>query len=280
MKEKDFLDDLIEQMKKQEVPVDPLLFQSISASITKTFWFKNWILSNSKWIIFTSSSIAIVTTSIFTYNYFNKKEQKAFLVKNELLKSNEIKSNIVQTKKEEIKYLEIKSLENKEKENPNVEKIQLSKDNFIEDQKVILQENSNYEYISTTEKNKEITSSIPIQENKSLIKQENTNKIVPQNDHQQKNENLTHFPNIFSPNNDGNNDYFEFDWKTKVSDFSITILNSQNQVIYKSSQADFKWDGLMLDNTKVAAGRYLYFFTAKDENGDSISKSSYLQIVY
>ena len=88
------------------------------------------------------------------------------------------------------------------------------------------------------------------------------------------------FPNIFTPNGDGNNDFFEINWSEKIVEFSISILDNQNKLVFMSDIPDFKWDGYSLENKKLPLGKYIYFITAKDEKGKWYSKSSYLTILY
>jgi gliding motility-associated-like protein len=82
-------------------------------------------------------------------------------------------------------------------------------------------------------------------------------------------------PNIFTPNGDGNNDIFMIE-STGLTDFSITILNNQNKVVYQSNQANFRWNGLDLTQNQVAAGNYVYYITARDSAGNPVNKYSQL----
>lgn len=86
-------------------------------------------------------------------------------------------------------------------------------------------------------------------------------------------------PNIVTPNNDGENDLFWINTKN-LQDFSITILNDKNKVVFSSSDPDFKWDGKDQFLNLVPVGTYIYFFTAKDQSGKIISKSSKLVVKY
>lgn len=86
-------------------------------------------------------------------------------------------------------------------------------------------------------------------------------------------------PNIVTPNNDGENDLFWINSKN-LHDFSITILSDKNKVVFSSSDPDFKWDGKDLFSNLVPAGTYIYFFTAKNQQGKLISKSNKLEVKY
>ena len=65
-----------------------------------------------------------------------------------------------------------------------------------------------------------------------------------------------YFPNAFSPNNDGINDYFEYKFKVPlVDDFNeyenssfvkslnLKIFNRWGNMVFETNDLDFKWDG-------------------------------------
>ena len=84
-------------------------------------------------------------------------------------------------------------------------------------------------------------------------------------------------PNVFTPNGDRVNDVFEIEIGEKL-EFQIVVLNQLNQVIFKSSDSAFKWDGTMLNGEPAPSGNYVYFLSAKNMNGDDFVKSSMLLI--
>lgn len=84
-------------------------------------------------------------------------------------------------------------------------------------------------------------------------------------------------PNIFSPNNDGANDYFEIK-SAGLTDFSIVVLDMNGKPVFQTTDPGFKWDGMNLSNEKVKDGNYLYYITARDAEGKLISKSQNLRI--
>lgn len=79
-------------------------------------------------------------------------------------------------------------------------------------------------------------------------------------------ETIITFPNIFSPNNDGANDYYElilsndFKW---IGDFSFQVLNRWGQVVYSVSNQLVKWDGTQEGN-QLTEGIYFYTYSYID----------------
>ena len=50
--------------------------------------------------------------------------------------------------------------------------------------------------------------------------------------------------NIFTPNNDGLNDYFEFNSNCELSNnYNLKIFNRFGELIYETNDFDQKWDG-------------------------------------
>lgn len=90
---------------------------------------------------------------------------------------------------------------------------------------------------------------------------------------------ITHFPNIFSPNGDASNDYL-FIQSRNLLDFNAVVLDSSGNVVYRSTDADFKWNGRGNNGELVASGKYILYVVAKDGKGNTISKSGSLMITY
>ena len=72
-------------------------------------------------------------------------------------------------------------------------------------------------------------------------------------------------PNIFSPNGDGINDFFEIDINEKLSACSsVKIYNRWGAIMYQSEGGLHNWDGRTFHGKKAQAGTYFYIF---DING-------------
>jgi gliding motility-associated-like protein len=88
-------------------------------------------------------------------------------------------------------------------------------------------------------------------------------------------------PNIFSPNNDGENDFFLIE-SMGLEEFNIVVLNNKSKVVYQSTNPDFIWDGNDLSGSPAPSGytvRYVYYITARDKNGAPVNKGSSLRIM-
>ena len=84
-------------------------------------------------------------------------------------------------------------------------------------------------------------------------------------------------PNVFTPNGDGSNDLL-FIESELLTGFSVVVLDLNNQVIFKSSDPNFKWDGRMLNGDMAPSGTYVYYVTAIDQFGNAVQKHSSLRI--
>lgn len=70
--------------------------------------------------------------------------------------------------------------------------------------------------------------------------------------------------NVFTPNNDGINDYFLFDGLSSPCDKAeIVIYNRWGQEIYTLPSISFKWDGKNKDGQDVTEGVYFYIASFK-----------------
>jgi len=75
-------------------------------------------------------------------------------------------------------------------------------------------------------------------------------------------------PNVFTPNNDGQNDYFRAFPYCSVESIDLIIYNRWGQPVFTSTDPDFMWDGIHMDSgIRVPDGVYYY-----------ICKVNYLQL--
>jgi len=67
------------------------------------------------------------------------------------------------------------------------------------------------------------------------------------------------FYNTFTPNNDGDNDFFYIGNLSKYPDNSLKIYNRYGKLIYSATNYDNNWNGTYLGN-EVPTGTYFYIF--------------------
>lgn len=78
-------------------------------------------------------------------------------------------------------------------------------------------------------------------------------------------------PNIFTPNGDGRNDEFFIETKY-LKNFKLTVMDNHQNVVYETSNPDFRWNGIDRFGNPVKDGRYVYVIVAEDEAGNAINK--------
>ncbi len=88
---------------------------------------------------------------------------------------------------------------------------------------------------------------------------------------------ITKLLNVFSPNNDGINDFF-FIESTGLSNFSLVVLDKNNIKVWQTTDPDAQWDGRDMSGQLVEAGSYIYFVAADGPNGKKIGEYQKLTI--
>jgi len=78
-------------------------------------------------------------------------------------------------------------------------------------------------------------------------------------------------PNIFTPNGDGQNDFFTID-ATGIKTFSIVIYNRWGTRVFESDDINKSWDG-----NNVVDGTYFYIIRAESINGKEYNPTGYVQ---
>jgi gliding motility-associated-like protein len=86
-------------------------------------------------------------------------------------------------------------------------------------------------------------------------------------------------PNVFTPNNDGNNDYFQLLFFGGIKTFNCTILNRWGQVIREYDNPAFMWDGKDEAGDDVLEGVYFYIAKAVSNGGNEIMKHGNVTLV-
>lgn len=86
-------------------------------------------------------------------------------------------------------------------------------------------------------------------------------------------------PNVFTPNNDGQNDLYHISYSGEMKDVSVVIFNSKGEVVYKTTDPNFNWNGRNMLDEPCPSGGYLFMLTAKDQQGSNILESRDFQLL-
>lgn len=273
MEEKDYIKDLFaEKLSNAEAPVNPELWSAISSKIGTASVVSTGLSIAAKWLIGlgTAASVAVATVLLV-----DKSDAKTVSKK----EKNSVESKQDESSKDvsdKVSAENSNSLVNDSKSNSSSERLIVCKfgdivevdeivpniENVFEDNSVISEKHENV-YIE------------PIVETIDKSEKPSDNVVKPVVTSSFEIKQLT---NTFTINNDGNNDLFFLEMKG-IEDFVLTILDSKNEIVFMSTDTNFKWDGLNLRGEQIPAGKYVYFFTGKDSQGNPISKSSNLTVI-
>ena len=276
MGDKDIFKDIFsEKLKDLELPVNEKLWNSISNQIVSAPAASSISLL-SKIIIGSSISAAAIVGGYYlnSTSENNEKQTKSQISvnKNELRELKEVKETISALKQSSVSI--------------NKEEKSIASEPIIADDKLVDIPVNNNLYISpnTVTINQ---STVVANQNKNdqtvnnIVAQSLTETVVPSENinisSEEKSVYKLDLKNVFTPNGDGVNDYLEIETEG-LSDFSVVILDKNNQKIYTSNDPHFKWDGTNMSGEFVPEGNYIYFVTAKTESNKPISKYSSLTI--
>jgi gliding motility-associated-like protein len=81
------------------------------------------------------------------------------------------------------------------------------------------------------------------------------------------------FPNCFSPDGDGINDYLVFQ-NSGISSFSLEVFNRWGVKVFETVAPKVNWDGRTSAGELVAAGTYFYILKASSELNDYDKRGS------
>lgn len=87
------------------------------------------------------------------------------------------------------------------------------------------------------------------------------------------------FPNVFTPNGDGNNDYFQMLFYGGLSTFECTIVNRWGNTIREFNNPAFQWDGTDEKGDSMEEGVYFYIARTITNAGDEIEKHGLVHLV-
>lgn len=85
-------------------------------------------------------------------------------------------------------------------------------------------------------------------------------------------EQIVKIPNIFTPNGDGVNDYFQI-IEMGLKNYTIEVFNRWGSLIYKGGKGTVAWDGKTPAGDDCTTGTYFYVFEGEFTQGKKINKN-------
>ena len=303
MSDKDPIKDLFrEKLQSHEVMPSKAVWSNVSSSLGHSAASASG-LGASSILKIAAVAVGVTTAGVASYFYFNSEESspkvtEKIVLQEEVLdeplssetleveqKDKSSSEPIIQSETPTISNRQISEVKDQESQPDLTAQESLPVSNPSEKQADFdVQENTITENVITSPSSEEETE--PAEENVSLdnnvldtpeiLEQE----IIPALESDEvvlpAKENIV-LPNIFTPNGDRVNDLFSIEMSEK-SEFQIIVLDAKNQIVFKSNDSNFEWDGTMLSGAPAPAGNYLYYFSAKDMAGNDVTKSSMLKI--
>ena len=108
---------------------------------------------------------------------------------------------------------------------------------------------------------------------------DNCFKFPASNDTEVEEEFSITFPNVFTPNGDGENDLFYFP-NTGVISMKVQIYNRWGQLIFKSDQLNQGWDGRTTAGVSCSDGTYYYIVSYKEKSeSDWETSTGYISLL-
>jgi gliding motility-associated-like protein len=90
-------------------------------------------------------------------------------------------------------------------------------------------------------------------------------------------------PNVFTPNNDGTNDYFQPKLIRHIFEVDMKIFNQWGQLVYQTDDPLINWDGTNINGNALSEGTYHYIcrlsFPVSDEGTETKVLSGFIQII-
>jgi gliding motility-associated-like protein len=86
-------------------------------------------------------------------------------------------------------------------------------------------------------------------------------------------------PNVFSPNGDNINEFFELELMFIV-DLELTILNRWGNIMYSGNGINAKWDGNNSNDEPANEGVYYYLYEAEGVNGETFKGHGFLHLTH
>lgn len=89
---------------------------------------------------------------------------------------------------------------------------------------------------------------------------------------------VTHFPNAFTPNNDGQNDTYFVEVKN-IDDFRLIIFDDHNRLVFETNDPGEAWNGRNQAGEEAPEGMYAAVVTGKQQDGKSFRDIQMFQLI-
>jgi gliding motility-associated-like protein len=87
------------------------------------------------------------------------------------------------------------------------------------------------------------------------------------------------FPNVFTPNNDGDNDLFFMLEEASMNECTAFIYGPKGNVVFKTNNLNFKWNGITESNNSAEPGNYLLVIIGSDGKGNPIRYTKKFRLI-
>jgi gliding motility-associated-like protein len=91
-------------------------------------------------------------------------------------------------------------------------------------------------------------------------------------------ENLPDFQNVFSPNEDGFNDFYSFPDFYFFTETQMEIFNRWGEKVFELNRQNSIWTGQDFKGNKLSEGVYYYIFSGVSSDGNSTSKKGMITL--
>ena len=299
MIEKDNIQELLrEKFQSHEVTPPDAVWQNVSSSLSNVAATSGAAAGTSTLLKIAAAVIGVSGLGIATY-FMNQDDIPTKEKTSSIQIEEEIESQETKTSEPENKVIEIEENENRSViETPDFDQPEsIVEEIAVEEESIALQENelelteNPTEVIPTNTEQVDVreeavvnpSPSTQIEEPVSVVSESSDEEAQEMPNVEDQEETFTEaeeevtLPNIFTPNNDGANDFFEINIDEK-QDFQIVVINHMNKVVFQSNSVDFRWDGMLPSGDPAPSGNYVYFISAKTMSGKDFVKSSKLRI--
>jgi len=282
LKDKDPIVDLFEsKLKNAEFKVDPSVWTNIASQIPAAGTVTKGLSEIAKIAIATGITTVVVITSVLLINS-NSDEKDS--------REDQI-AEIIQVEKKEDTVVETPPITNTERtsEAPVGNDQQAEQPIFIDEQ-----ENNTPAVLDILEADTFINKDFLVKEDRLIdeyIEIEETildkekeveniieEDLIVESELEVEKVEVT-IPNVFTPNNDGQNDLYNISYTGEMNDVSVVIFNSKGEIVYKTTDPDFNWNGRNMMDEPCPSGGYLFMLTAKDLRGNNIQESRDFQLL-